>query len=100
MTVLTFRCANPVQHTPRPLTPVKHHIVPKSWGGTDDPSNIVRICGTCHDNVHDLLNWYVRVQGIPSWEVRQHYSVAVRAWATTAWGSRPSDKPPWTTAQG
>lgn len=41
----------------------KCHIVPKSLGGLDDPSNIIPLCAMCHDeapNVDDpneMWNW-------------------------------------------
>lgn len=98
MTDLSFVCANSVEHRPRPVVPIRHHTLPKSWGGAE--VDVVRICGTCHDNAHDLLNWYVRTGGTPSWEVRRHYGVAIRQWCADAWVRRPSDKPPWTTAAG
>jgi 5-methylcytosine-specific restriction endonuclease McrA len=29
-----------------------HHIVPRSKGGTDDPSNLITLCGRCHAKKH------------------------------------------------
>ena len=29
-----------------------HHIVPRSEGGSDDPSNIEHICANCHEDEH------------------------------------------------
>jgi hypothetical protein len=29
-----------------------HHIIPRSKGGTDDPSNLVPLCANCHENRH------------------------------------------------
>ena len=36
----------------------KHHILPKSLGGTDLPTNIVECCESCHGNIHgrNMLN--------------------------------------------
>ena len=36
----------------------KHHIVPKSCGGTDHEKNITKICEVCHSKIHSrpLLN--------------------------------------------
>lgn len=31
-----------------------HHIVPKSRGGSDDPSNLVLLCLSCHSKAHDV----------------------------------------------
>lgn len=30
----------------------EHHIVPQAAGGTDDPSNLVWLCATCHNVLH------------------------------------------------
>lgn len=29
-----------------------HHIIPKSKGGTDDPDNLITLCGRCHAKKH------------------------------------------------
>ena len=29
-----------------------HHIVPRSQGGSDDPSNLITLCPTCHKKIH------------------------------------------------
>lgn len=29
-----------------------HHILPRSLGGTDYPTNLVRICVDCHNTIH------------------------------------------------
>jgi hypothetical protein len=31
-----------------------HHILPRSEGGTDDPSNLTVLCAACHDEVHGI----------------------------------------------
>ena len=31
-----------------------HHIIPKSRGGSDDPSNLIFLCLDCHSKVHDV----------------------------------------------
>jgi hypothetical protein len=31
---------------------VKHHIVPIVFGGTEDSSNFVYVCPSCHDDIH------------------------------------------------
>jgi hypothetical protein len=43
-----------------------HHLVPKMFGGSDDPRNIIPLCSTGHDNVHVLLGLYVKTGGRPS----------------------------------
>ena len=32
----------------------KHHIVPKSRGGSDNNSNLIKICIDCHSKAHDV----------------------------------------------
>lgn len=32
----------------------KHHKHPQGYGGTDDPDNLVWLCGSCHDVLHRL----------------------------------------------
>lgn len=38
----------------------EHHIIPQAAGGTDDPTNLVMLCATCHHALHmiglDILN--------------------------------------------
>jgi 5-methylcytosine-specific restriction endonuclease McrA len=31
-----------------------HHIIPKSKGGTDDPSNLITLCTRCHEKKHGI----------------------------------------------
>ncbi len=31
-----------------------HHIIPKSRGGSDDASNLVKLCSVCHGRAHDV----------------------------------------------
>ena len=33
---------------------VKHHIQPKSRGGTNDPENIIKLCYGCHWQLHKI----------------------------------------------
>ena len=85
-------------HSPSPKVVHKHHVIPLSWGGEKTVVNIRVLCPTSHENVHTLLNHYVRGSAEPSWEIRRHYGSAERDLAAQAWASRPSDKPPYTEA--
>lgn len=31
-----------------------HHILPRSMGGLDEPSNIIRLCVECHSKIHHM----------------------------------------------
>lgn len=35
----------------------EHHMHPKGYGGSDDPENLVWLCGSCHDLVHRLSHF-------------------------------------------
>ena len=37
------RCDRPAEHA--------HHVLPRSFGGSDDPSNLVPVCGRCHPSL-------------------------------------------------
>lgn len=98
-------------HVPNPKVLHRHHIVPRAWGGQDDEpvfhegGNIVVLCPTAHENVHRLLNAYVRRKGEPTWDFRQHYTYIERTWAKVAWDwwtedSGPDAKPPYTSSAG
>ena len=32
----------------------QHHLVPRSLGGSDDDSNLLTLCGSCHAKVHQV----------------------------------------------
>jgi 5-methylcytosine-specific restriction endonuclease McrA len=42
------------------LTPHHHHIVFRSRGGKDTPSNLIAVCDFCHDAIHQQR---IRVTG-------------------------------------
>ncbi len=92
-------CANPVGHLPRPHQIHTHHIVPKSWGGSDDPANLVQLCPNCHTSIHHLLNGWIRAGALtePGTVLSRRYSGYVVALALRAWLKRPP-KPPYTVA--
>jgi hypothetical protein len=74
-------------HSPEPLNAAIHHVLPKSWGGPDVESNKVTICPTGHENVHTILNWFVKFGGpdeVPGdYRIRAGsttWALALRAW--------------------
>lgn len=96
MTTPVKKCLCVGQHVPEVHAFCTHHILPKSWGGPDTVANKVVLCPSTHENVHQLLNRYVKLGGVPPWSVRRIYGVYARDLATAAWDQRPSDKPPYT----
>ena len=34
----------------------KHHVIFRSRGGTDEKSNLLWLCGTCHDAMHGIID--------------------------------------------
>ncbi len=91
-----------------------HHPVPQAWvrqGATPADPETVPLCGTSHDAEHTLLNEYVYHGGEPPWDDHRHpgstkvrpgrrrFNAYLRRMAADAWTRRPSDRPPYTTAQ-
>ena len=37
------RCERPAEHA--------HHVLPRSFGGADDPANLVPVCSRCHPSL-------------------------------------------------
>jgi len=85
-------------HCPAPAYLQRHHILPQSWGGKTEPSNLVAICGTTHDAVHDLLNAIVKAkQGrgkYPSSRRYPAYAWQLALRALRAWQEANGDRPP------
>lgn len=58
----------------------QHHIVPKFLGGSNQPDNLVWICGNTHANVHELLRDMLKIGGVfqrPAGVPRYSYALAV-----------------------
>lgn len=41
----------------------RHHIKHRSQGGTDEPGNLVLLCGHCHDAAHGIRD----IESQPMW---------------------------------
>ena len=57
----TFPCELYTYHRPRPARTQGHHRYPeylqkRLWGRTLD-DELLYVCGTCHDNIHEVLAW-------------------------------------------
>lgn len=91
---MTCPCVS--NHNPEPRLLHRHHILPLSWGGKREPANEIKLCPTTHENVHTLLNHYVRAGTIPSYAILRTFGAFARGLAAEAWMKRPSDKPPYT----
>lgn len=72
-------------HVPKAVQLHVHHILPKSWGGSDHPDNEILLCPSTHDNVHRLLREYQKVGGEPDWAIRRHFGAYARDLAARAW---------------
>ena len=46
-----------------------HHVVRRADGGTNDPNNLVTLCGVCHKK-RDRATW---VASMAAWQVRYGY---------------------------
>lgn len=47
-------------HNPRPHINEKHHIHPLGYHGPNTASNIVVVCATGHNTIHELLEMMLR----------------------------------------
>lgn len=72
-------------HNPNNTEPDLHHIHPLSWGGPDNPENIVAVCPNQRRLVHQLLREYRKAGGTPAYFVRRHYSAFTRRLAARGW---------------
>jgi 5-methylcytosine-specific restriction endonuclease McrA len=64
----------------------KHHIIPRSQGGSNDPTNLVRLCSNCHEDIHDGPVG-ANLRRTP--EVEAKRAAAVRQkWADPEWKAR------------
>lgn len=79
------------EHSPASFVPTYHHIIPESWGGQKTDDNMVWLCPNAHTAVHRLVDEYVRNNGLPPWETRQHFSPYIRELAQRAWDNRPDN---------
>lgn len=49
------RCARPAEHA--------HHVLPRAFGGSDDPSNLVPVCSRCHPSLERVARQRAYWQG-------------------------------------
>ena len=59
------------------------HLVPRSLGGSDDPSNVVMLCVECHDLAPDLANRETMLD----WMAKQDWLTRSSAKFKAAWES-------------
>ena len=50
-------------HRPKIRIIDRHHVVPLSWDGPDEPDNLITICPNQHRLVHELLDLYKKRGG-------------------------------------
>lgn len=47
-----------------------HHLVPRSFGGSDEPSNLITLCDGCHGAYHPNLQVSLSRRFIEKWAIR------------------------------
>ena len=47
-----------------------HHLVPRALGGTDEPANLITLCGGCHGARHPLLQMSLGRLFVERWALR------------------------------
>lgn len=87
-------CPCCVTHTPKPYRLDNHHVIPAAWGGPTTAANLIAICPTTHENIHQLLNEYQRINGVPPWSFRCQFNAYAREKAAEAWAAKPANAPP------
>jgi len=61
-------------HQPTSHINEKHHIWPQEYSGPTVPENLVVVCATGHNSIHDLLAKWLKTGGDPGWDVQRHYT--------------------------
>jgi hypothetical protein len=74
-------CPCVVRHAPQPRSLDYHHLLPESWGGLRELSNMIWLCPNAHRNIHSLLDLYVRYKGTPPEHELAKFSKFTRAHA-------------------
>lgn len=49
---VAHRCLDPYTCHVRGVSIHRHHIIPRKFGGSNDPENVVDLCSSCHARVH------------------------------------------------
>ena len=87
-------CQLHISHSPEPLNSATHHILPLSWGGADIVANKLVVCPTGHENLHTVLNWFVRFKGTElPWEYRRRIGSTTWSYALRAWDEHTGPTP-------
>lgn len=86
-------------HSPKPITTDLHHVLPESWGGATETSNLIQICNTLHHGTHALIDLYVALNREPTVkEMKATFGVlpsaGMRDLAAKAWALRPAHPTP------
>ncbi len=69
-------------HRPAPLELHAHHVLPLSLGGSEAEENVVYVCPTTHQNIHELMRLMFRAGfSIPTSELDESYDVPVNRYA-------------------
>lgn len=94
-----LRCSNPARWHPTLHRVEDHHNPPRSWTADDGASSeMVTLCGLCHNEVHACLDLFVHAGGPPAAAGTKTYSPFIRALAGRAWDRRIPGQTPYTLA--
>lgn len=67
------RCDSPAEHA--------HHVLPRSFGGSDDPSNLVPVCSRCHPSLERVARqraYWLGYRPVPAGEAPRRVERARR----------------------
>lgn len=74
-------------HTPKVTHVHRHHVLPLSWGGGNEQSNLEWLCPTTHEHVHILLRAYKQYEGNPPYSLKRQFNPYVQTLARDGWNA-------------
>lgn len=73
------------QHQPLSHINEKHHVWPQGDGGPTITTNLIVVCATGHNSIHQLLDQWRKAKGDPGWSITRHYAKFERHYAELGW---------------
>ena len=65
-------------HTPKSHINERHHVWPLGLGGPTTADNIVVVCATGHNNIHALLDAYLKGDGVVAYRLLRSFTIPER----------------------
>lgn len=78
-------CAIHSKHIPETHLNERHHVWPLGEGGPNIEDNLITLCATGHNNVHELLKLYKLHRAAPPYSELRRFSRGERQLAALGW---------------